>query len=70
MPGLQVALGELGAAFGLGEATPDPVRFAHPDREIQTVAAHVTLRADRLGVGLTRFTIVAPLRRRRRKEQS
>jgi len=70
MPELQVGVGEQGAALDFGEPAPDPVRLAHPNREVQAVAPHVTLRADRLGVSLTRLTVVAPLRRRRRKEQS
>ena len=56
------------SALRLGEAAPDPVRLADPNREPEAVVAHVTLRADLLGVVLTRFSIFTPFRCRRWKE--
>jgi hypothetical protein len=66
---LEVGFGEERATLGLGEPTPDPVRFPHPNREVEAVVAHATLRADSLRVRLPRLAIVSALRRRRWKEQ-
>src|ERR1700690_3521761 len=66
---LEVGFGEQRAAFGLGEPTPDPVRFSDPHREVEAVVADATLRADSLRVGFPRLAIVSALRRRRWKEQ-
>ena len=55
-------VGEQAATFGLGEAAPDAVRLAHAQRELETVLAHVALRADVLRVRLARLALFAPLR--------
>ena len=67
--GLQAGFGEERAPLRLGEPAPDPMGLTYPQCEIEAVAADPALRADLLRVRLSRLAVVAPLRRRRRKEQ-
>src|SRR4029079_13093835 len=67
-PPLEVVVGQQHAALGLGEATPDPVRLPHAQREVEAVVTNVALRADVFRVRLARLAIVAPFRRGRREE--
>jgi hypothetical protein len=45
------------------------VRFANPQRELETLTLHVTLRADRFGLFFARVSLFASLRERRWEEQ-
>ena len=69
MPGQLVVRWKEPATFGLGQATPNAVRFAHAQREVEALALDRAVEADAFRTRFTRLPFFASLRERRRKEE-